>query len=127
MSAPRVLLVGLLTAALLTLAPPAARAEFDVGKATVKLARGAINLASGWVEIPKRIQQTGEQSGAVAGLTWGVLRGLGYGFVRTAAGAYEIVTFLFPAPPGYASVIQPEYVFSVEYDDSGRGPRSRSR
>jgi putative exosortase-associated protein (TIGR04073 family) len=66
------------------------------------------------VEIPKRIQETSQDSGAAAGFTWGLLRGLGHGFIRTAAGGYELITFPFPAPPGYVSVIDPEYVFSVE-------------
>ena len=33
---------------------------------------------------------------------------------RVIARSYELFTFPFPAPPGYVSVIQPEYVFSVE-------------
>ena len=81
-----------------------------------KVCRGAINTVTGWVEIPKRIEQTWDTDGAASGLTWGLLRGLGYGFVRTAAGIYEVVTFPFPAPPGYEPVIQPEFVFE---DDSG--------
>ena len=96
----------------LALCPAPASAELDGGGAMTKLGRGAVNLVTGWVEIPKRIQETSNESGGVAGWTWGLLRGFGYGFVRTAAGAYEIVTFPFPAPPGYASVIQPEFVFS---------------
>jgi len=82
------------------------------GGAMGKLGRGAINILTGWVEIPKRAYETGQSQGAAAGWTWGVLRGLGHGFVRTAAGFYELVTFPFPAPPDYAPVIQPEYVFT---------------
>ena len=84
----------------------------DPGKAFTKLTRGFVNLVTGWVEIPKRIQETSQESGAAAGFTWGLLRGLGHGFIRTAAGGYELVTFPFPAPPDYESVIQPEYVFT---------------
>jgi putative exosortase-associated protein (TIGR04073 family) len=74
--------------------------------------RGAVNLSTGWVEIPKRIHETSQSNGAFAGFTWGLLRGFGYGFIRTAAGGYELLTFPFPAPPGYTPVIQPEYVFT---------------
>ena len=84
------------------------------GSALVKLTRGAVNTITGWVEIPKRVHETTEASGWGTGLTWGLLRGFGYGFVRTAAGLYEVVTFPFPAPPDYESVIQPEYVFTDE-------------
>ena len=86
--------------------------EMRAGGAMTKLGRGAVNFATGWVEIPKRISETSRDQGAAAGWTWGLLRGLGYGFVRTAAGLYEAFTFPFPAPPDYAPVIQPEYVFS---------------
>lgn len=99
---------------------PAASAEpMDAGKGFGKLTRGAINVVTGWVEIPKRVQETSEISGTTAGFTWGVLRGIGYGFIRTAAGVYELCTFPFPAPPGYEPVIQPEYVFTAESADPG--------
>ena len=103
---------ALLAFALLS-APPLAFAEsMDGGKAFSKLTRGFFNIITGWVEIPKRVHETSQESGAAAGLTWGVLRGLGHGFIRTAAGFYEFFTFPFPAPPNYEPVIQPEYVFT---------------
>ena len=86
--------------------------SMEGGKAFTKLMRGAVNLSTGWVEIPKRIHETSQTDGAFAGFTWGLLRGFGYGFIRTAAGGYELLTFPFPAPPGYAPVIEPEYVFT---------------
>ena len=113
--------VGSLIVACLTFAPvQAAHAEssMDAGKAFTKLGRGAVNLFTGWVEIPKRIQETTLVSGAWSGFTWGLLRGLGYGFIRTAAGGYEVITFPFPAPPDYEPVIQPEFVFTNESSDS---------
>ena len=99
---------------------PARQTErwFHAGGAVTKLGRGGVNLVTGWVEIPKRMIETSQRSGAGAGWTWGLLRGLGHGFIRTLGGFYEIVTFPFPAPPGYVSVIQPEYVFTNEPDDS---------
>lgn len=86
---------------------------------TTKLGRGLANIITGWVEIPKRIAETSNTEGMAAGLTWGLLRGMGHGFVRTAAGFYEFFTFPFPAPPDYEPVIQPEYVF-LEEDNQGR-------
>ena len=94
-----------------SLAGSADAAQLESGGAMRKLGRGAVNVLSGWVEIPKRITETSSEHGTAAGLTWGLLRGLGYGFIRTAAGFYEVVTFPFPAPPHYQPVIQPEYVF----------------
>ena len=93
---------------------PAHAESMEAGKAMTKLTRGLINIVTGWVEIPKRVQETSYESGAAAGYTWGILRGIGHAFIRTAAGAYELVTFPFPAPPGYQPVIQPEYIFTEE-------------
>ncbi|MBI2884860.1 MAG: exosortase system-associated protein, TIGR04073 family [Candidatus Omnitrophica bacterium] len=81
-------------------------------KAFGKLWRGVVNVLTGWVEVPKRIDETSTRSGPGSGATLGVLRGVGHGFVRTIAGAYDTVTFVFPAPPDYAPLIQPEYVFT---------------
>jgi putative exosortase-associated protein (TIGR04073 family) len=83
----------------------------DLRRAVGKLLRGLVNVITGWVEIPKRVIETTETSGAGTGFTWGLLRGVGLGLVRTAAGAYDTVTFLVPAPPGYRPVMEPVYVF----------------
>ena len=112
--AKRTVLRGMLTVLLLVASGTQASAEStEAAKAFKKLTRGFVNIVTGWVELPKRIQQTSEESGALSGFTWGLLRGLGYGFARTAAGLYELVTFPFPAPPDYEPVIQPEYVFTT--------------
>lgn len=103
---------------LLAAVPPAWAEPMDAGQAFTKLTRGFVNIITGWVEIPKRVQETSEISGAAAGFTWGLLRGLGRGFIRTAAGFYEFFTFPFPAPPGYEPVIEPPYVFTDEPADS---------
>mgnify|MGYP001569510685 CR=1 FL=1 len=62
--------------------------SMDAGKSFTKLTRGAINIVTGWVEIPKRVSETSKMDGAAAGFTWGLLRGIGHGFIRTAAGLY---------------------------------------
>ena len=114
----RTVMGGILASGMLLVGTTPAFAEpMEAGKAFAKLTRGFVNLVTGWVEIPKRIQETSQTSGAAAGFTWGLLRGLGHGFIRTAAGSYELVTFPFPAPPGYESVIQPEYVFTESGSD----------
>ena len=102
----------LATLFILASAATASAEPMEAGKAFTKLTRGFVNIITGWVEVPKRIQETTQASGAAAGFTWGLLRGIGHGFIRTAAGAYEFFTFPFPAPPGYEPVIQPEYVFT---------------
>ena len=94
--------------------PVSAGERMDAGEAFTKLTRGAVNVLTGWVEIPKRVLETSQASGPATGFTWGTLRGFGYGFIRTAAGFYEVFTFPFPAPPGYVPVIDPEFVFTDE-------------
>jgi len=79
-----------------------------------KFGRGTVNFFTGWVEVPKKSRETMAASGPFIGLTWGVVRGIGYGAVRTAAGLYEMVTFPFPAPPYYEAIVYPEYVFESE-------------
>ena len=101
-------------AAGLCLPSPTVHAQMQASGSVTKLGRGIINVFTGWVEIPKRIYETSQSQGAAAGWTWGLLRGVGRGFVRTVAGFYEFFTFPFPAPPGYVSVIEPEYVFVDE-------------
>ena len=93
------------------------RLPIDWRRALGKLVRGVVNTVTGWVEIPKRVDQTSLTSGPGAGFTFGLLRGFGHGLVRTAAGVYEIVTFPVPAPPNYEPVIQPEYVFRAAGPD----------
>ena len=116
----RSLVAGWFVAAVLVLgsATTVSAEPMEAGKAFTKLTRGFINIITGWVEIPKRIQETSQTSGAAAGFTWGLLRGIGHGFIRTAAGFYEFFTFPFPAPPGYEPVIQPEYVFTEPQPES---------
>ena len=117
----KAMVVGVLLAGALLFvnAAPVAAEPMDAGKAFWKLTRGVVNVFTGWVEIPKRIHETSQRSGTASGFTWGLLRGFGYGFIRTAAGFYETFTFPFPAPPGYEPVIQPEYVFTEALPETG--------
>lgn len=78
----------------------------------VKLVRGVVNAATGWVEIPKQISLIWQESGPGPGSTWGLLKGVGFAVARTAVGAYEIVTFPAPIPEGYLPILEPEYVFT---------------
>lgn len=76
-----------------------------------KLGRGAANVLTGWIEVPKGIQAESAETNGLSGATVGLAEGLGMGIVRTVAGAYEIISFPFPAPADYQPVLEPEYVF----------------
>ena len=79
-----------------------------------KLLRGVVNIATGWLEIPKQMYNTSVDQNPLLGLTWGTVKGVGFGVGRTLVGVYDTVTFPIPVPGEYEPVVQPEYVFSPE-------------
>ncbi|HWI40200.1 MAG TPA: exosortase system-associated protein, TIGR04073 family [Verrucomicrobiae bacterium] len=122
----RMLLCALAVAAV-PLAPPLAEAagnryrSIDTASAQEivdgmanKTVRGAANILTGWVEIPKQIYLETERSGAAKGATVGPLKGLGMAVVRTVAGAGEIATFFLAIPGFYDPWVAPEYVWEKE-------------
>ncbi|NQT95233.1 MAG: exosortase system-associated protein, TIGR04073 family [Candidatus Omnitrophica bacterium] len=77
-----------------------------------KLGRGIVNIATGWIELPKNIYDTSvETNNPLMGITYGTLKGLGMTVVRTGAGVYDTATFLFPVPQDYQPILEPEFVF----------------
>ncbi len=88
-------------------------AEQETGALVVtKLFRGIANAATGWMEIPKQMSLTWQGQGPGVGLSWGFIKGVGWAIARSVGGVYEIVTFPFPIPEEYKSIMQPEYVLS---------------
>jgi putative exosortase-associated protein (TIGR04073 family) len=79
-----------------------------------KLTRGVANLATGWAEVPKQIYHVGHEEGWVIGAIRGPIDGLGMFAARTIAGAYEILSFLFPIPSQYQPMLQPDYVWQAD-------------
>lgn len=79
-----------------------------------KLMRGMTNLITGVGEFPKQIYLVGQKEGWVQGVFRGPVEGLGMFIARTVAGAYEVVTFPLPVPPGYQPMLLPEYVWQAE-------------
>jgi putative exosortase-associated protein (TIGR04073 family) len=79
----------------------------DMGK---KLFRGVINIASGWVELPKNVYVVGMEQNFASGMVIGVPKGILMAVVRTCAGIYETITFPIPIPKDYKPVLKPEFV-----------------
>lgn len=97
--------------------------EIDTAVGVVtKLFRGIANAATGWMEIPKHVSITWQESGPGVGMSWGLGKGVGYAVARSVIGAYEIITFPMPIPEGYQPIMQPEYVLS----DVGEGTGHRA-
>jgi len=72
-----------------------------------KLGRGVLNTAFGVVEIPKQSIKRSIDTDSSYGYVSGFFIGIGYFVLRELSGVYEIVTFPFPVPAGYAPVIDP--------------------
>lgn len=105
------LLILVFAMALLGVNSRPAFAQQETGELVVtKLFRGIANTATGWMEIPKQISQTWQKQGPGVGISWGLVKGVGWAVARSVGGAYEIVTFAFPIPEGYKPIMQPEYV-----------------
>lgn len=66
-------------------------------QAAAKFSRGIINLATGWLEVPKNISNESQKSNAGVGLTYGTVKGSIHTVGRTAAGALDTVTFFVPS------------------------------
>ncbi|MDD5594955.1 MAG: exosortase system-associated protein, TIGR04073 family [Candidatus Omnitrophica bacterium] len=76
-----------------------------------KISRGVVNVLSSVLEVPQNIDIEWKQSkNAVIGVFAGTLKGLFWGVSRCVSGLWDLVSFPFPKPNNYNSVIQPEYV-----------------
>lgn len=75
-----------------------------------KLCRGVINIASGWIEIPKNVYDVAIDKDFASGVMIGFPKGCWMAIVRTGVGIYDTFTFPFPIPKGYEPVLKPEFV-----------------
>ncbi len=96
--------------AALALASPGVWADDVAAGMATKFSRGLVNVATGWLELPK---EWVEQSKANPAIGWatGTFTGIGKTVYRTAAGVYETAFFSLPAPPRHMPVIEPNTVF----------------
>ncbi len=78
---------------------------------THKLFRGIANILTGWIEIPKNMYNDSVEVSPWYGWFTGLLKGIGFTVVRTGAGVWDTITFLFPIPSDYEPVWEPEFVF----------------
>ncbi len=85
--------------------------ESTVAKIGAKLGRGIVNILTGWIEFPVQIVKRSKSDGIGAGLSLGLLEGVGMTVVRTLAGAVEVVTFLAPLPGDYDPLLEPPIIF----------------
>ena len=91
-----------------------------------KLGRGITNAGFCFLEIPMKWSEVSSEKGALAGLTYGTLKGVCYTVARACVGVVDIATFLFPLPGcpddvedvgwGYGPIMTPAWVVPVGSD-----------
>lgn len=79
-------------------------------KMSFKLVRGATNIFTSIVELPKQTILTGRNHGAV-GYVVGPIKGVGMTLYRGFIGLTETVFFMVPQPGYYDPMIDPEFVW----------------
>ena len=92
----------------------------DMGK---KLSRGAVNIATGWIELPKNVYDIATEHDFASGLILGLPKGCLMTIVRTGIGVYDTLTFPLSIPKGYKPLLEPEFV--IEDWGSGSDPKSK--
>lgn len=68
-----------------------------------KMGRGVVNVLTGWIELPKQIHLGKQEENPVAGISRGLVKGVGLTVLRGGIGLYEAFTFAFPYPKGFVS------------------------
>ena len=68
------------------------------GEATgwTKLFNGLHNTLTGWTELPRQVYNVTKEEDLTQGLTYGIIRGIGYGIVRTVSGIMDAALFFVP-------------------------------
>jgi putative exosortase-associated protein (TIGR04073 family) len=110
-------LMVLLPFLVFSFASSAMAAENYGAKVGEKLGSGIVNVATGWIEIPKNIINTSRDSNLGIGATWGLVKGIGNTIGRTLVGAGELATFFIPTP----ELVHPAYVFEDFHRDTTYG------
>ena len=104
----------------------AAEEECWVMRPIEKLGRGIANVAFGALELPMKWVEVTEDQGAIAGLTYGTLKGVGFVIARVVVGVVDVATFFMPLPDcpeypddagwGYGPIMKPAWVVPVGSD-----------
>lgn len=68
-----------------------------------KAGRGAVNILTSWMEIPRNFHLGTQEDNPVLGVVVGLAKGVGLGATRLVLGGYEVLTFPIPYPHDYAS------------------------
>lgn len=99
-------------------------AEGLVQDMSAKLCRGAVNILTGWGEIPRQMTISGRDRGGWAVLPVGIPAGAIMTVVRTATGVFEVGTFFIPISDTYGPLLDPAFVWQKQQESGNRGQDS---
>ena len=105
---------AVLLAVVIAVAVAAHASADDLDKSTPgqKALRGATNLSLGLLfDWPRTIYYETKAQGPLVGIPAGFLAGFGLGMMRTAVGAYELLTFPIALPDDYKPILSPRFPF----------------
>lgn len=97
----RVLIIGLIAFSVLSIATLSYSGENPV----TKFGRGLCNIVTFHFEIFEQSRRVKDAHGSVAGMTYGLGKGIVMAGVRAIVGVYEIVTFPIPYPEDYQPIL----------------------
>jgi len=81
---------------------------------TRKLSRGISNIATCPLEIFEQTKRAYDSDGAIAALTYGLVKGVLMTGARALTGVYETATFLIPLPHDYKPILDDPEFFSED-------------
>ena len=106
------ILIGTFSMAVYADSTEPSESEERIGWASEKITRGVTNIATGWLEVPQKIDKNVKEKGALEGTIVGVAEGLIWGLYRTGAGLVDLVTSpLGMIKPDEKPVIDPPTLF----------------
>lgn len=82
-----------------------------------KAGYGFTNLVTGWIEIPKNVINTSNDSNILFGLTGGVIKGAVHAVARMGGGAFDLLTSPIPTDP----IVRPGFVWDDFETDTSYG------
>ena len=106
----KIFVIGLIFLIVISLAMPA-----YCDDPLKKLGRGICNVITCPFELFLQSSRVNNSDGAMAALTYGILKGVAMTGLRAVVGVYEVVTFPIPVPKNYGPILKdPEFFFEEQ-------------
>ncbi|MCR4338186.1 MAG: exosortase system-associated protein, TIGR04073 family [Candidatus Omnitrophica bacterium] len=88
-----------------------AQASQAADNAFEKLGRGAVNIVTCPLEVPKQVLHECKENNPAFAFFPGIIKGAGFAFVRGVSGLWDVVSFPFQQPDNYEPLMKPEMVW----------------